>query len=193
MQQELRRRRRGAGPSARSQAFPGKPTAACRPAARRPGRGARLRPQGHCRDDGRRGRRLPVSACPSTAPGPPALRSGKSATSRWRFPSGIEKICIQCGKCVLVCPHAVIRAKVYDAARTGRRAGRPSNRLRRAGKDMEGAQYTCRSRRKIAPAAPSAWRSARPRTRARPHRKAINMEAAAAAARVGTRRTGTSS
>jgi pyruvate-ferredoxin/flavodoxin oxidoreductase len=25
-----------------------------------------------------------------------------------------EAICIQCGKCVLVCPHAVIRAKVYD-------------------------------------------------------------------------------
>jgi ferredoxin len=25
-----------------------------------------------------------------------------------------EELCIQCGKCVLVCPHAVIRAKVYD-------------------------------------------------------------------------------
>ncbi len=25
-----------------------------------------------------------------------------------------EDICIQCGKCVLVCPHAVIRSKVYD-------------------------------------------------------------------------------
>jgi pyruvate-ferredoxin/flavodoxin oxidoreductase len=25
-----------------------------------------------------------------------------------------EKICIQCGKCVMVCPHAVIRHKVYD-------------------------------------------------------------------------------
>ncbi|HZC58925.1 MAG TPA: 4Fe-4S binding protein, partial [Chthoniobacterales bacterium] len=25
-----------------------------------------------------------------------------------------EDLCIQCGKCVLVCPHAVIRSKVYD-------------------------------------------------------------------------------
>ena len=25
-------------------------------------------------------------------------------------------LCIQCGKCVLVCPHAVIRAKVYDSS-----------------------------------------------------------------------------
>jgi pyruvate-ferredoxin/flavodoxin oxidoreductase len=23
-------------------------------------------------------------------------------------------VCIQCGKCVFVCPHAVIRSKVYD-------------------------------------------------------------------------------
>ena len=27
-----------------------------------------------------------------------------------------EDLCIQCGKCVLVCPHAVIRAKAYDEA-----------------------------------------------------------------------------
>ena len=27
-----------------------------------------------------------------------------------------EELCIQCGKCVMVCPHAVIRAKVYDSA-----------------------------------------------------------------------------
>ena len=27
-----------------------------------------------------------------------------------------ENLCIQCGKCVLVCPHAVIRAKIYDPA-----------------------------------------------------------------------------
>ena len=26
-----------------------------------------------------------------------------------------DDLCIQCGKCVLVCPHAVIRAKVYDS------------------------------------------------------------------------------
>src|SRR3569832_1496092 len=24
-------------------------------------------------------------------------------------------LCIQCGKCILVCPHAVIRAKVYES------------------------------------------------------------------------------
>ena len=31
-----------------------------------------------------------------------------------------EDLCIQCGKCVLVCPHAVIRAKVYEPGRPRR-------------------------------------------------------------------------
>ena len=41
---------------------------------------------------------------------------GKSAISRRKFRSGTNRLCIQCGKCVLVCPHAVIRAKVYDSS-----------------------------------------------------------------------------
>ncbi len=46
-----------------------------------------------------------------------------TATAQWEkrnialeIPVWDEELCIQCGKCVLVCPHAVIRAKVYDAA-----------------------------------------------------------------------------
>ncbi|HET7088073.1 MAG TPA: pyruvate:ferredoxin (flavodoxin) oxidoreductase [Anaerolineae bacterium] len=57
---------------------------------------------------------LPVSAMPVDGTYP-------VATSRWErrnialeIPVWDEKTCIQCGKCVLVCPHAVIRAKVYD-------------------------------------------------------------------------------
>jgi pyruvate-ferredoxin/flavodoxin oxidoreductase len=30
------------------------------------------------------------------------------------IPVGTQKNVYQCGKCVLVCPHAVIRAKIYD-------------------------------------------------------------------------------
>lgn len=44
-----------------------------------------------------------------------------SGTSQWEkrnialeIPAWDKDLCIQCGKCVLVCPHAVIRAKVYD-------------------------------------------------------------------------------
>jgi pyruvate-ferredoxin/flavodoxin oxidoreductase len=61
-----------------------------------------------------RGDLLPVSALPADGTYP-------SGTARWErrnialeIPVWDESICIQCGKCVLVCPHAVIRAKVYD-------------------------------------------------------------------------------
>ena len=36
-----------------------------------------------------------------------------------QIPVWDEQLCIQCGKCVLVCPHAVIRAKVYDSLLLG--------------------------------------------------------------------------
>ena len=50
-------------------------------------------------------------------------RAGASvAATKWEkrnialeIPVWDEELCIQCGKCVMVCPHAVIRAKVYDA------------------------------------------------------------------------------
>jgi pyruvate-ferredoxin/flavodoxin oxidoreductase len=60
-----------------------------------------------------RGDELPVSALPVDGTYP-------SATTRWEkrnlaieIPVWSEDICIQCGKCVLICPHAVIRSKVY--------------------------------------------------------------------------------
>ena len=70
---------------------------------------------------------LPVSAfsCDGTFP---------TATAQWEkrnlaleIPQWDTKICIQCGKCAMVCPHAVIRIKVYDS------------------KELEGAPATFRS------------------------------------------------
>ena len=51
---------------------------------------------------------------PSTGLSRPGPASGRSATSPSKSRPGIPEICIQCGKCALVCPHATIRIKAYD-------------------------------------------------------------------------------
>ena len=60
------------------------------------------------------GDRLPVSAMPVDGTFP-------TATARWEkralaqdLPSWDPSICIDCGKCVMVCPHAAIRMKAFD-------------------------------------------------------------------------------
>ncbi|MEP7336739.1 MAG: pyruvate:ferredoxin (flavodoxin) oxidoreductase [Acidobacteriota bacterium] len=61
-----------------------------------------------------RGNALPVSALPCDGAYP-------TGTARWEkrnlatdIPVWDPQICIQCGKCAMVCPHATIRIKVYD-------------------------------------------------------------------------------
>jgi len=62
-----------------------------------------------------RGDDLPVSAMPVDGTFP-------TATARWEkrnlaldIPVWDPEVCIQCCKCSIACPHAVVRAKVYDA------------------------------------------------------------------------------
>jgi pyruvate-ferredoxin/flavodoxin oxidoreductase len=61
-----------------------------------------------------RGDALPVSALPCDGTWP-------TGTARWEkrnlasdVPVWESDLCVQCGKCVMVCPHAVIRAKVAE-------------------------------------------------------------------------------
>ncbi len=57
---------------------------------------------------------LPVSALPVDGTFPTATTQWEKRNIALEIPVWDEKICIQCGKCVIVCPHAVIRHKVYD-------------------------------------------------------------------------------
>jgi pyruvate-ferredoxin/flavodoxin oxidoreductase len=59
---------------------------------------------------------LPVSALPPDGTFPTGTARWEKRNIAQQIPVWDEDLCIQCGKCVLVCPHAVIRAKVYDAA-----------------------------------------------------------------------------
>jgi len=59
---------------------------------------------------------LPVSAMPIDGTFPTGTAMWEKRNIAKEIPVWDEALCIQCGKCVLVCPHAVIRAKVYDSS-----------------------------------------------------------------------------
>ena len=59
---------------------------------------------------------LPVSALPVDGTYPCGTTQWEKRNIALEIPVWDTEICIQCGKCVVVCPHAVIRAKVYDPA-----------------------------------------------------------------------------
>ncbi|MDR3456822.1 MAG: pyruvate:ferredoxin (flavodoxin) oxidoreductase [Verrucomicrobiae bacterium] len=62
------------------------------------------------------GDELPVSAFPTDGTFPTATTQFEKRNLALDIPVWDEKTCIQCLKCVAICPHATIRAKVYDAA-----------------------------------------------------------------------------
>ena len=59
---------------------------------------------------------LPVSAFPIDGTWPTGTSQWEKRAIALEVPVWDEKICIQCNKCAFVCPHAAIRAKVYDGA-----------------------------------------------------------------------------
>jgi pyruvate-ferredoxin/flavodoxin oxidoreductase len=59
-----------------------------------------------------RGDALPVSALPCDGSFPTATSQWEKRNTAEQVPVWEPDLCVQCGKCVLVCPHAVIRAKL---------------------------------------------------------------------------------
>ncbi len=58
---------------------------------------------------------LPVSMLPMDGTYPSATTKWEKRNITLEIPVWEEDLCIQCGKCSFVCPHAVIREKVYDS------------------------------------------------------------------------------
>lgn len=84
---------------------------------------------------------LPVSAMPADGTWPTGTTQYEKRNIGVHIPIWEPDICIQCGQCSFVCPHATIRIKAYDPARL---KDAPSG-FRSAGakgKELEGLKFT---------------------------------------------------
>jgi len=64
----------------------------------------------------RQGDELPVSVLPCDGTYPTGTAKWEKRNVAQEIPVWDPDVCVQCGKCIMVCPHAVIRGKVYDEA-----------------------------------------------------------------------------
>lgn len=122
----------------------------------------------------RAGDAMPVSALPCDGTFPTATSQWEKRNIAEQVPVWEPDLCVQCGKCVLVCPHAVIRAKVAGAEAF---AGAPDGFLQTPARHQhwQGQTFTiqvsaedctgCSICVEVCPARDREW----------PRRKAINM------------------
>ncbi len=88
-----------------------------------------------------RGEKLPLSKLPDDGTYPTATTQYEKRNVAEEIPAWLPEVCIQCGECSLICPHAVIRMKAYDAKAL---AGSPGafKSVDARGKDLAGMKYT---------------------------------------------------
>ncbi len=84
---------------------------------------------------------LPVSAFPPDGTWPLSTTQWEKRNIAIDIPMWDEELCIQCNKCAMVCPHAAIRAKVYDPSAL---EGAPETfkSVDYKAKDFAGSKYT---------------------------------------------------
>jgi pyruvate-ferredoxin/flavodoxin oxidoreductase len=118
---------------------------------------------------------LPVSAFPPDGTWPVATAKWEKRGIALEIPLWEPKVCIQCNKCALVCPHAAIRAKLYPDSAT---AGAPEGFLAVDFKshDLKGLKYTIQVAPDDCTGCGLCVAVCPAKDKSQPKRKAINME-----------------
>ncbi len=121
-----------------------------------------------------RGDELPVSAFPPDGTFPSATTQWEKRNIALEIPVWDEEVCIQCGRCSLVCPHAAIRMKIYEPELLeGAPASFKSADYR--GKDFKGQKLTIQTAPEDCTGCGMCVEICPAKNRAKPGLKAIHM------------------
>jgi pyruvate-ferredoxin/flavodoxin oxidoreductase len=90
----------------------------------------------------RRGEKIPVSLLPNDGTYPVGTTRYEKRNIALEIPVWDPEVCIQCNQCALVCPHATIRPKVYDAAFADGDAPEGWQAVAAKGRGFEDMMYT---------------------------------------------------
>jgi len=117
---------------------------------------------------------LPVSAFPVDGTWPTNTARWEKRGIAWSVPVWDSDVCIQCNKCALACPHAAIRAKVYEPAKL---AGAPDDfaHTEFRSKDLPGLEYTLQVAPEDCTGCSLCVAVCPAKNKANPREKAINM------------------
>jgi pyruvate-ferredoxin/flavodoxin oxidoreductase len=117
---------------------------------------------------------LPVSAFPVDGTWPAATTRWEKRNIALEIPVWDLSICIQCGKCALVCPHAAIRTKVYPPESL---AGAPATfkSMDYKSRDLPGMKYTVQVAPEDCTGCALCVENCPAKNKSQPKLKAINM------------------
>jgi pyruvate-ferredoxin/flavodoxin oxidoreductase len=123
----------------------------------------------------REGDKLPVSALPCDGTYPTGTTKWEKRNVTQEIPVWDPDVCVQCGKCVMVCPHAVIRGKAYDEGQLNNApATFKSTNIK--DKDFAGQKFTIQVAPEDCTGCGICVDICPAKNKSMPSRKAINME-----------------
>ena len=121
-----------------------------------------------------RGYELPVSKMPADGVWPTATTQWEKRNVALEIPEWDPEVCIQCGKCAIVCPHGTIRAKVYDPSEL-EKAPESFRSADAKGKDFAGMKWTIQIAPEDCTGCGACVLACPAKNKTDPARKAINM------------------
>ena len=121
-----------------------------------------------------RGDALPVSKIPEDGTWPTGTTKWEKRNIALEIPEWDPEVCIQCGKCNIVCPHAAIRLKLYDPALL-EKAPKTFKSADAKGKEFAGKKYTIQVAPEDCTGCGACVEACPAKNKADPSKKAINM------------------